>query len=594
MIDIETDKGEWTMLAHLVCDAERARDVMTRAAVCADAFTDASRREAFLMLMGEKATDEAILIFKLSRTFQELSKDVKIQGAFEALAVPGKLEYDVLTFAEAAIRREGRAAFNELYSQTEGRQMEFLLDGQRRISDEMEAKVNAVRAAFPKLGLDGAEQDAASSDATDESLLHVPGLIDEIIAYSMRVSKYPSRTLSFCGALALVAHLAGRKFVGVNDARPNLYIVALAGSGSGKEFPRSVNKCLAERVDMLASLSDNFASGPGIAGRLRRTPTLLYQVDEFHHLLASISGVSSKRDPTAELIWKTLLEVFSASNSIYLGRDKAADEGDESKKIYYPSLSLFATGIPLEFYKAMSYSALTDGGLARFLVFENTNRQSRNDAFGLSENPPPESLLSNLAALARIGARFNETGRIDSYLIKKVAHADGGREAQIRVADEADLLYRDAERENDEMAKSVWARSSELVGKLSLNYAISKYVGRYDEICIEPEAVIWAWKVVKPIQQRMLNMARMFTAPNEFEAKVGEFLSIVEAAGRKGIMRSKLSLKMKCDPKTLDLVETTLEEREQLRVENLPQTGNGRHPKLYIAVKGRKKKGGST
>ncbi len=157
MIDIETDKGEWTMLAHLVCDAERARDVMSRAAVCADAFTDASRREAFLMLMGEKATDEAILIFKLSRTFQELSKDVKIQGAFEALAVPGKLEYDVLTFAEAAIRREGRAAFNELYSQTAGRQMEFLLDGQRRISDEMEAKVNAVRAAFPKLGLDGAE-----------------------------------------------------------------------------------------------------------------------------------------------------------------------------------------------------------------------------------------------------------------------------------------------------------------------------------------------------------------------------------------------------------------------------------------------------
>jgi len=59
----------------------------------------------------------------------------------------------------------------------------------------------------------------------------MPGFVDELVEHSMCADHHPNRTFPFAGALALLAHLAGRKFVGPNDARPNIYLIALADSG---------------------------------------------------------------------------------------------------------------------------------------------------------------------------------------------------------------------------------------------------------------------------------------------------------------------------------------------------------------------------
>lgn len=66
------------------------------------------------------------------------------------------------------------------------------------------------------------------------------------------------------------APLPRKKRHGAADShgtRPNLYLVALADSGVGKDFPRKVNKRLADRVVLSNNVADQFGSGEGIEGK---------------------------------------------------------------------------------------------------------------------------------------------------------------------------------------------------------------------------------------------------------------------------------------------------------------------------------------
>ena len=73
-----------------------------------------------------------------------------------------------------------------------------------------------------------------------DKLLSIPGFIDDVVKLSMQSAPYPNRVLSFTGALALLAFLVGRKVQDKRDNRSNIYLIALADSGTGKDHPRKV------------------------------------------------------------------------------------------------------------------------------------------------------------------------------------------------------------------------------------------------------------------------------------------------------------------------------------------------------------------
>ena len=94
----------------------------------------------------------------------------------------------------------------------------------------------------------------------------------------------------------MLAHLAGRRFIGPRDARPNLYLIALAGSGVGKDFPRTLNRRIALLENMSATVRNDTMSGQGLEDALVITPTLFFQMDEFDTVRGS---------------WKTILSAMS-------------------------------------------------------------------------------------------------------------------------------------------------------------------------------------------------------------------------------------------------------------------------------------------
>ena len=86
-----------------------------------------------------------------------------------------------------------------------------------------------------------------------EDLLRVPGFVSEVMDYCLETAPYPNVTMAFCGALALQAFLAGRKAQDPGGNRTNVYLLGLAHSGSGKDWPRKVNMRIAHHLTIDAA-----------------------------------------------------------------------------------------------------------------------------------------------------------------------------------------------------------------------------------------------------------------------------------------------------------------------------------------------------
>lgn len=585
MLDLKKLGGELAALSHLVTCAKRARDAMRRAAVTEDAFADAACRAAYLALMGEKTCDAALLLAVAKRELPALADDASAEEFIGLSANPAALDHDVMALSQSAIMRENAATLRQLLAHG-AEDSEFLLESQRRAIEAAQARIAAVRAKFSMNPSFDAPEASAAHGPADESLLHVPGFVDALADYSMRTAQRPNRTLSFAGALAMLAHLSARKFVGPNDSRPNIYLVALADSGVGKEWPRKVNRRVALAEGVQFSVQGDLSSGQGLEDALLRTPALLMQMDEFDTVLNVMKDEKGSKVAT-EAMWKVMLSLFSSSGSIYTTRLKAvsAKGGGGGEVVYNPSLSIFATAIPAKFYGSLCERALDNGFLARCLVMEAGERGEYNPDSGMAGEDLPAPLARMLRNLSNLGRRSCDNVEIDPRDVTTVQHGEGAADEMLRVNREADALYRKAKREGDGMAMSVWNRSLELVGKLSLLYAISEGAEAPYGFAISREAVVWAWRLVKSLQLRMLAMVAENTSANPMDEKLQKALRFIRKAGRKGITRSDLLKNTHLASKEMDDIESTLLDRDEITVSALPRSGGGRTMKLYIAVK---------
>jgi hypothetical protein len=218
-----------------------------------------------------------------------------------------------------------------------------------------------------------------------DHLLSVPGFIDEVIAYTLATAPYPERALAFCGALALQALLAGRKVRDEADNRTNLYVLGLANSGAGKDYPRKVNQRILLQVGMAESIGDTFASGEGVEDRLFVQPSVLFQTDEIDGLMTKIN---LGRDARHEGIMNVLLKMYTSASSLYPMRVKA---GREPGIIDQPCLCIFGTAIPKHYYEALSLKMLSNGFFARMLIMETGKRGKGQDT---AVREPPDSVLA--------------------------------------------------------------------------------------------------------------------------------------------------------------------------------------------------------
>ena len=403
-----------------------------------------------------------------------------------------------------------------------------------------------------------------------EELLRVPGFISEVMDHCLAIAPYPNPVMAFCGALALLATLAGRKVCDPGDNRTNLYLLGLAHSAAGKDRPRKLNAEILHAVGMANQVAGRFASGEGIQDALFTDPCMLFQTDEIDGMLQSINKA---RDARHESILGTLLMLYSSANSVFPMRRKAGKESPGA--IDQPHLVIFGTAIPNHYYEALSERMLTNGFFARTIILECGTRSA-------GQEPSILPLPARVLEIAKWWADFKPgTGNLQDWhpVPRIVPHTEEAKNVLIETRLEAEAEYKRSEGLRDAVSTTVWGRVNEHARKLALLYAVSE---NHDKPVIGRAAADWANRFVLHQTRRMLFMAQDFVADNPFHAIALKLLKMLREAPEGEMAHSTLLRRMKMDAKTFLTLVTTLEQGGELVVRT--QSTSGRTGRFYRLV----------
>ena len=370
-------------------------------------------------------------------------------------------------------------------------------------------------------GVDAEEHDGALDDpgVIPESYFEVPGFVSDLMNFTLRTSYYPNKALAFAGAMAMLSHLTGRRYKDQRGGRFNLYLLALAKSGTGKEHPRSVNIDLATVTGIVGEFGDTFASGEGLEDSLLISPAMIYQVDEVDYLFNTVKV----KDARAEQINSMLLKLYSESKTTHIMRKKAIQRGQPSpgSVIVQPHLTVFGTATPKFFYQSLTERTMENGLLARCIILE---AGERGDAGNPHEEDFPEAFLETIKAIIRMGRENNLYGEYPHpMIIQETPEATQKLKEVFTLADEE---YRKASAVEDDAANALWARAGEKVAKLAALYAISREPLNPQ---VNVEAVDWAWRLVAHMTKRMLYMATVFVSETDFDSQAKKIVRRVKA-----------------------------------------------------------------
>ena len=387
-----------------------------------------------------------------------------------------------------------------------------------------------------------------------DRLLRMPGFVGEVMDYCLATAPYPNPVMAFAGALALQAFLAGRKVRDSGDNRTNVYLLGLAHSAAGKDWPRKVNTRIMHEVGLSNCLGERFASGEGIQDALLQTPGMLFQTDEIDGMLQSINKA---KDARYEAVMSTLLTMFSSSNSVFPVRRKAGKEAPGV--INQPNLVVFGTAIPNHYYEALSERMLTNGFFARMIILEAGPR-------GTGQEPVIRDLPPTALATAKWWADFRPgTGNLENWnpVPVVIAHTDEARRLLIETRERAEAEYTAAEGKGDSVGTTVWGRVSEQVRKLALLYAVSE---NHLTPRIGLAAVEWATAFVMLQTRRMLFMAAGHVAENPFHAECLKAVEKLRNVPGNELPHSVLLKRMKMDSKSFAMLVETLEQQGDIEV----------------------------
>jgi hypothetical protein len=390
----------------------------------------------------------------------------------------------------------------------------------------------------------------------DPGVYSIPGFIDSVVEYTLSTAPYPNRPLAFCGALALLSVLVGRKVRGPTGLLTNLLVLGLANSGSGKDHPRQVNARILVQAEMGNRISGRIASGQGLEDVVYEEPAHLFQIDEFDSTLIAINKPS---DAIGSEIAARLMELYSAAQSTYLMRVKAKKADDNRRSIQHPHVSLFATCIPSNFYSNLTPKLLSNGLVARMLVIESGER-GRGQSVKFKEIP--QSIINT----AEYWRHFNPDDRP-----QEIEHDDDATaifEAARRLTEDR---YDDCQRDGDNAGCSIWARVWEHAHKLATLYACSQ---DYRTPFVGEEAAMWATKFAESHATWLLSeIGERAGQESRFEQVATLILKRLKNKGGR-ILHSEALRASRCDRTEYQKIINTLAERGDVRIEG---RGKGSH-----------------
>lgn len=381
-----------------------------------------------------------------------------------------------------------------------------------------------------------------------EHLKRPPGMVGDIAEYILATAGSPLPMSSVAAALSIVGTALARQVMGPTSGRTNMYFVTLARSGFGKDHPR---KC-AKEIFYKATLEDDLLNGEemisaaGFRAAATARPRGLFLIDELGRLLESISH----KNVGGHMLDLTtsIMKMFSSSDSVYLGGDKADIKLNPRKPIPYPCVGIYATTVPRSFYENLNSDSISSGFLNRFMVVEEPSARPKRGHVGPRYSPPQE-VVEWIQATQKINPQRNPQD-ITEALADPGAHPVGVEFENSAVADLCEAFRLWCEGRGDsytgtskEPMQELWVRAYEYALKIALVLGVgmtrdhatladarTKHTLKIDLACMQ-----WGIDFAKAMTEHVEKAARTRMGDTEharLALKVEDALRRAKEAGR--------------------------------------------------------------
>jgi hypothetical protein len=376
----------------------------------------------------------------------------------------------------------------------------------------------------------------SNAPAIEFDLATEPGLLGDIARYAHASAFRPVDGFAEPAALATLAAIFGRRFCTPTGLGLNIYAVALADTGTGKESLLNGPKRLLTSAGLGAFLGPgDFTSDSAIEFSIRQRPSQLMPLDEMGKLAQALMG---RNAPSfAKLAAKSLLELYTKSgpDAFWSGKQRADGLRDNAAEpVYSPTLSILGASTPAGFFDGISQESLDDGFLNRMTIFPAGKMGGRQrDA---ARRPVPPALVAAIQAAMDVSTAGNLSGALSRNAVapvtlRPVDWADEAAERAIeRVEDYEDTL-------RDEGRHGVAGRAAEQVQKIATLRALALSPS---QPAVTAQDVGWAFRIVRRSIETIEAGAQKFMADTDFAALINAVRRGVAAGGDKGITRREL------------------------------------------------------
>lgn len=379
----------------------------------------------------------------------------------------------------------------------------------------------------------------------------LPGVIGDTTRWICATAIKPQPELALLNTLAVAGAVFGRRYASPIDTRTNVYTVGLAPTAAGKDHSRKQMGKLLNAAGLADFLGpDELISDRGTLRGLEEFPAVCAQLDEFGHVLKSIS------DPKAPSylrgISKVLMQLYSSSSGFYKGGTYASNMA-KPIAINAPHLCIYGTTTSETYAEAITKGAVKDGSLNRFIVVPSACGYPPRRR-GTIDMAVPDKLAASWAA-------FAPPRRQTSTLGETPLTVQWGS-CERRIDDLGDM-------EDDRMRQGggtapLWGRFRENVIKIAMVLAIA----RNPEYPVMSDSDLdVAVGLVGYSVAMMEELVENSVAESDFDALCNRALEACREGD--GATRSALLRRLRCKSRELTEVMATLVEQERVVAEKV-------------------------
>ena len=359
-----------------------------------------------------------------------------------------------------------------------------------------------------------------------KDLLKPAGLVGDIMKYIIENSIKRQPIFALAAALTAVGVLAGRKVQTGMRVRTNIYALCVGESGCGKEAPRKIIKelFLAAGCGELANVEE-LASDTSIVTTLKKSPAQIFLLDEIGRFLKTT--LSATHGSHLYNIVTTLLKLYSEKDQIFNGKNYA--DGDKKVTIAQPHLCLLGTTVPDTLYRGLTLEHVTNGFLARMLIFETDDSYPPKTPRRDMTSKPPVEILDQIRALYRKPVNLVPDGNLDHLnpcpqIVPLTLPASD-------ILKEFDCFIEDMRKELRAQGKveTTYNRTTEMAEQIALILATGRNI---DNPEIDEDDMTFAIRLSKYLSDHMFYIVHNYIANNEQEHEVKRVLKLIRDAGK--------------------------------------------------------------